>query len=126
MIIIAQYGLIITLAVFLVFHVLVVAKVIPYTIVWGGRLKSDREMLRFELVSISINCFFLFTILVQANAVAMDFPKSAMTVILWTMTALFALNTVGNVFSKNKLEQRLFTPITLLLSVFSLILALNN
>lgn len=122
----AQYGLIIILSVFLVFHFLIVLKIIPYSIVWGGRLKSDKKMYRFETVSISINLFFLLIILIQSSFLAIYFPRKIMTIILWIMTALFLLNTFGNAISKNKIEQRLFTPITILLTIFSLILALTN
>ena len=123
---IAQYGLILILSVFLSFHLLILTKIIPYTIVWGGRLKSDKEMYCFEIVSVIINSFFLFMVLVHSNILPISFPKIVMTTNLWVMTALFAFNTLGNIVSKNKLEQRLFTPITILLTIFSLILALTN
>lgn len=122
----AQYGLLVIFFVFLVFHILVIIKKIPYNIVWGGRLKSDIEMYRFETASVLINLFFLFVILVHSNFLTITFPKIIMTIILWVMTGLFALNTLGNIVSKNKLEQRLFTPITIILTLFSLILALTN
>ena len=123
---IAQYGLLIILSIFLGLHILVLLKSIPYNIVWGGRLMSDKEMYRFETVSILINLIFLFIILVHSNYLAIDFPKKIMTLILWIMTAMFAFNTVGNAMSKNKLEQKLFTPITIILTIFSFILALTN
>ena len=126
MINLAQYGLIIILSIFLVFHFLVLMQIIPYNIVWGGRLKSDKEMYRFETISILINFFFLFIILVQSQFLIIDFPKKIMPILLWAMTALFLFNTFGNAMSKNKLERRLFTPITLILTMFSLILALTN
>lgn len=126
MLIIAQYGLLIILSVFLVFHFLILCKIIPYDIVWGGRLKSDTEMYRFETVSILINCFFLFVILVQASIFTFEFPKKIMTIFLWTMTILFLFNTVGNIISKNKIEQKIFAPVTIILTLLSLILALSN
>lgn len=122
----AQYGLIVILAVFLVFHFLIILKIIPYNIVWGGRLKSDKEMYRFETVSILVNAILLLVILAYSNMLPIALPKTATTIIWWVMAALFALNTVGNIVSKNKLEQRLFTPVTILLTIFSLILALSN
>jgi hypothetical protein len=122
----AQYGLIIILSIFLVLHFLILLKFIPYNIVWGSRLKSDTEMYRFEIVSILINLFFLFIILVQSSILTIDFPKKTMTIILWFITALFVFNTFGNVISNNKIEQKLFTPITIILTIFSLILALTN
>lgn len=122
----AQYGLIIVLSIFLILHICVLLKIVPYSIVWGGRLKTDTEMYRFETVSILINLFFLFIVLVQSHFLTIDFPKKTMTIILWVMTALFLLNTLGNATSKNKIEQKLFTPITIILTIFSLILALTN
>ena len=121
----AQYGIIIILSIILVFHFCILFKIIPYNIVWGGRLKSDKEMYRFETVSVLINVFFLFASIVHSNFIRFDYPLMIMKIILWIMTILFAINTLGNIFSKNKLEQRLFTPITILLTIFSLILALT-
>jgi hypothetical protein len=122
----AQYGLLIVLSLFLVLHICVLLKFIPYNIVWGGRLKTDTEMYRFEVISILMNLFFLFIILVQSSFLVIDFPKVIMNVILWVMTILFLFNTFGNITSKNKIEQKLFTPITIILTIFSLILALTN
>jgi hypothetical protein len=122
----AQYGLIVILSLFLVLHICVLLKFIPYNIVWGGRLKSDTEMYRFEVVSILMNLFFLFVILVQSGFLMIDFPKIIMTVILWVMTILFLFNTFGNIMSKNDIEQKFFTPITIILAIFSLILAWTN
>ncbi len=126
MINIAQYGILIILGASLGFHFLILLKIIPYNIVWGGRFKSDTEMVRFEIVSIFINLFFLFVIVVHSNFLTIDFPNTLMTIILWIMAALFALNTVGNVMSKNRLERILFTPVTSILSIFSVILALGS
>ncbi len=122
----AQYGLLIVLTLFLILHICVLLKFIPYNIVWGGRLKSDIEMYRFEAISILMNLFFLFVILVQSGFLVIGFPKIIMTVLLWAMTILFLFNTFGNIMSKNKIEQRLFTPITIILTIFSLILAWTN
>lgn len=124
MILIAQYGLLIIFSISLVFHFLVVLKIVPYNIVWGGRLMSDTAMYRFETVSIVLNFLFLLIMLVSLNILNVSFSKTTMTIIFWIMAALFALNTVGNLQSKNKLEKILFTPITVLLTIFSLILAL--
>lgn len=43
MINIAQVGLLILLSMFLVLHFIILIKLIPYNLVWGGRLKSDKE-----------------------------------------------------------------------------------
>jgi len=122
----AQYGLIALLSASLVFHFGVILKIVPYKIVWGGRLKSDTEMYRFEIVSVLINFLFLFVILVQSGMFFVAVPQKIMTVVLWIMAALFLFNTFGNVVSKNRMERLLFTPLTIILTILSLILALTN
>ena len=107
-------------------HFIILAKIIPYNLVWGGQLESFKEMHRFEILSIIINSLFVIVILIQANLLATEIPKKIINYALWLMTGLFLLNTVGNSISKNKLEQRVFTPITILLTIFSLILASSN
>ena len=126
MITIAQFGLLILLSLFLLLHFTILIKIIPYNLIWGGRLKTDKEMYHFEFFSILINSLFIIVVLVQANILTIDIPKKLITYILWLMTALFLLNTLGNAISKNKLEQRLFTPATIFLAIFSLLLALSN
>ena len=126
MVTIAQYGLIICLSIFLIFHICVLLQIIPYSIVWGGRLKSKTEMYRFETNSILVNLIFIGIILEQAQLLTFGIPQKALTIMLWIMAALFLFNTLGNAVSKNKLEQKLFTPITLLLAILSLILALSS
>ena len=126
MISIAQLGLLILLSLFLVLHFMILIKIIPYNLVWGGKLKSDKEMYRFEIFSILINSLFIIVTLTQMSLLTIDMPKNVITYFLWLMTGLFLLNTLGNVTSKNKLEKRVFTPVTILLAIFSLTLALAN
>ena len=83
-------------------------------------------MYRFEMVSILINALFVVVILVQSKFIEIGLPQKIVTYTLWLMTGLFVLNTLGNLVSKNKFEKRVFTPVTILLSVFSLWLALFN
>lgn len=126
MITFAQWGILLILSLSLVFHFIILLKIIPYKFVWGGRLKSDKEMYRFETFSILINGLFVFVILIQAGFLTIDISKKIINYALWLMTGLFLLNTLGNAISKNKLEKILFTPITMLLTIFSLILAWSN
>ena len=126
MIPVSHAGLIILLSLFLILHLLILFKIIPYQLVWGGRLKSDKEMYRFEGVSILLNMLFLLVILVQSGILAIEIPKNIIIYALWVMMGLFVLNTLGNLLSKNKIERWVFTPLTILLALFSFILALSN
>lgn len=126
MISIAKFGLLSLLSLFLLLHFIILLKIIPYKPIWGGRLKSDNEMYRFEIFSILANFLFIIIILTQTGFWPIDIPKNIITYSLWFMTGLFILNTFGNAISKNKIERLLFTPITILMAIFSLFLALSN
>lgn len=122
----ATMGLLILLSLVLLLHFLILLNIIPYHIIWGGKLKSKKEMYRFEFFSVLINSLFIFVILAQASFLNINLPIKIITYALWFMTCLFLLNTFGNAVSKNKIERLLFTPITLLLFLFSLVLAVSN
>ena len=97
-------------------HLLILVKVIPYDITWGGKLKSDNEMYVFELFSIGINSFFLYVLLQKGNYVKAVFGEKALSIILWIFFALFTLNTIGNLFAETLFEKSL-TIVTLLSAV---------
>jgi hypothetical protein len=46
------------LVILILFHLSIIAKIIPYNITWGGRLTNDTEMYVFETISISNECAF--------------------------------------------------------------------
>lgn len=122
----AAITILILLSIFLVFHFLVMLGVIPFEIVWGGRLTDRSQMLRSETVSVIVNLIMIAIVAIKANVLQVELPQVFIKVILWLMFLLFLLNTLGNVFSLNKFEQLVFTPVTLVLSLLSLRLALEK
>lgn len=115
-----------SLSLFLLFHILVMLGVIPFEIVWGGRLTSRSQMLRSETVSVLVNIVMIAVVAIKAKVINVELPYVFIRVILWMMFLLFLLNTIGNIFSLNKFEQMVFTPVTLVLSLLSLRLALEK
>ena len=123
---IARNGLILIFSLSIVFHLLVLMQIIPYTIVWGGRITSLSQMYVFEAISILINLIFLFVVLLKLKILRIQFPEKLLNICLWIMFALFLQNTLGNLFSISDLERVIFTPITLLSSIFIFILISNK
>jgi hypothetical protein len=119
-------GLLVLLSLVVGFHLLVLTGVIPYQIVWGGRLKTQEQMLRFEVVSVLLNLLMLAVVGVKARVLKWAIPPVIIKVGLWVMGGLFLANTVGNLFSTNEFEKLVFTPLTLLLALFSLRLAMSK
>ncbi len=99
----------------LLFHTLILIKVIPYQITWGGRLKTDREMYLFEAFSILLNIILGGTLLMKSNFFSNTIPGQVVDVILWVFLGLFILNSIGNLFAKTIFEKAL-TIITALLA----------
>jgi hypothetical protein len=106
-----------------IFHLLILVRVIPYEITWGGKLKSVEEMFVFETISILINSFFIFILFQKAEYIRYFLGKKTVNIILWVFFSIFSLNTVGNVFAKTNFE-KYFTILTLVNSI--LIWAINR
>ena len=123
---IAIYGLLILLSLFVLFHFTILLGIVPYEMVWGGRLKRHDQMLTFETFSILANLLMLAIVGLRAGFLRLRVPALVLKTALWIMFVLFLLNTAGNALSTNDLEKLLFTPVTLLLAFFSLILALSK
>jgi len=88
-----------------VFHLLILLKVIPYDIAWGGRLSNDQEMYVFETVSIGINLLLGWVVLMKCDLVRFKFSSRIVNTILWIFFVLFILNTIGNILAVSNLEK---------------------
>lgn len=105
-------------------HVLILFKAIPYHMVWGSRLKTDRDMYRFEVASLLISLIFIWLTLEASEMIAGVLPATWNAPIFWVLAAFFALNTLGNFTSQNKLEKWGFGFMTLLITAACIYLAL--
>ena len=87
------------------FHFCIILKIIPYHITWAGRLDNDNEMYFFETISISINAFLSWVLLMKGNFVKYKFPQRTILAILWVFLIILVLNTIGNIFAKTYFEK---------------------
>lgn len=113
----AMNFLLYALSAVLIFHMLILAQIIPFEIVWGGRLKDVEEMRKFEIISIIANLFMLLIIGIRARKIPFQLSPKMLQIIIGAMGLLFLLNTLGNLFSENNFERYFFSPITLILSL---------
>lgn len=100
----------------ILFHISVLAKVIPYDVAWGGRLENDSEMYVFEAISILINLFLGLVLLMKGDYIKFQFNKKTIDITLWIFLTLFLLNTVGNLFAKTNFEKS-FAVLTLAFAI---------
>jgi len=95
------------------FHVLIMIQVIPYEIAWGGRLQNTEQMYMFEALSILLNLFLLFILLMKGRYIKFWLREKTLNIVLVIFLILFILNTVGNLFAQTNFE-KLFALLTLI------------
>lgn len=109
----------------ILFHLCIITKIIPYDITWGGTLTNDTEMYIFETISILINVFLSWVLLMKGNFVQHKFSNQVINTILWIFFAVFILNTIGNIFAKTLFEKQ-FAILTGLFSFLLWIILMKN
>ena len=114
------------LGILLLFHFLILTELIPYHIVWAGKLSSVEEMRVFEIISISLNTFMLSVLYLKYRQLARGIRNEIIDILIWIFAGFFALNTVGNLFSKSITELVIGTFLTLTSSILCLVIAQNK
>jgi hypothetical protein len=120
---VAATGILLILSFIIIFHLLVISGVIPANIVWGGNVADQKKLWLMESISILVNIILLLFVGAYAGIIKVKMNAAVIKTGFWIMFVVFTLNTAGNLLAKNPLETYLFTPLTLLLSVFCLRIA---
>jgi hypothetical protein len=89
------------------FHLAIITKIIPYEVAWGGKINNDAEMYVFESISILINLFLGFILLIKGDYVLSFLTTRVVDIILWIFLLIFGLNTIGNIFAESLFEKSL-------------------
>ena len=109
----------------ILFHLLVMAGIIAPDVVWGGRIQSPHELIKMESISLIILVFIALIIAIKARWIFFKIAKLT-DYVIWLIPLLFFLNTLGNSQALNPMERFIFTPITLVLTLISLRIALEK
>lgn len=110
----------------LIFHLCVLFEIISYKIVWAGKLNSKEEMYVFEAVSILINFFLIIVLSIKFQNIKKSETNRIINIIIWLFVFLFALNTLGNLFAENLIEQILGTLLTFMSATLCWIIVNKN
>lgn len=122
----ALNSMIILLGAVVHFHLLVAVQVIPYTIVWAGKLNTIEEMSTMETVSIGINTFMILVLLLKANYINNSIRPWVINALIWIFVVVFAVNTIGNLFAKTAFELYFFTALTFISTLLCLRIVLDK
>jgi hypothetical protein len=121
----AAITLLVLFAAVIVFHLVVLAGFIPTEMVWGGRLQNEDERTVGALVSITFVLVFAALVLVRMGHIGRSIPALGKWG-MWVVCALFALNTLGNLFALDLRETLIFTPVTLISAVLAARVAMGE
>lgn len=119
----ALYGLLGFFAVFILIHLAILTGLLPYTIVWGSRVKSKRQMIRLEVFAVVVLLILSLIVAGAAGFLPLSMPFLFYKISLWVMAVLFALNTVGNLLSENAFEKWVFGACTVAMTILCVLSA---
>lgn len=119
--------LLVALGLLALFHILVLLGVIPADIVWGGMVQGvPSNLITLEIISLLVTILFIAIIAAKTGYVQAGRLSSAVNIGVWLIFAYLLLNTLGNLASGVSFEKLIFAPITILLALCALRLALEK
>jgi hypothetical protein len=119
--------LLFSLGLLFLFHVLVLLKIIPADIVWGGQIKGvPANLVTLETVALLVTAVFILIVATKVGYVQAGKLSGAINVGIWLIIAYLLLNTLGNLASGISFEKLLFAPITIILALCALRLAIEK
>ena len=122
---IAGIGLLLLLSATLTLHILIIAGIVPFQIFWGGQMENDAaNMLMMEIVAVAVLALFI-GITILNTYYPFKYRKLA-KVGIWIVFAYLLLNTAGNLVSEAFIEKAVMAPVTFLMSLLSLRLAISK
>lgn len=109
------------------FHVLILLKILPSEIVWGGQIREfSTNMVTLEIIALFVTLIFTLIIAAKRGYIKVAKFEKLINIGMWIIFAYFILNTIGNLTSAVSIEKLIFTPITILMSFFAYILATDK
>lgn len=109
------------------FHVLVLLKVIPAGIVWGGQIKGvPTNLITLEIIAILVTALFILIVAAKTGYLQAGKISGAVNIGVWLIFAYMLLNTLGNLASGISLEKLIFAPITIILALCALRLTIEK
>jgi len=117
--------LLFSLGLLLVFHILALLKITPADMMWGGQATAT-NIITLEIIALAVTLFFGFVIAAKTGYVDAGKFAGVVNILVWIIFAFLLLNTLGNLASGISAENFIFAPITLILALCALRLAIEK
>ena len=120
------WAMILLLLALSVFHLLVIAGVAPREMVWGGGAGGGERTLFLEAIGILVSLGMASVAAAWIGLFAAVLPTWLLRALLWLIFAYFLMNTTANLASSSPEERAVFTPLSIVLSLLALRLAIGG
>lgn len=121
----AANSILVILGLLIVFHLTVIAGLVPGSFVWGDQIPQE-NILPMEMIAIVITLSFGLFILIKMRYLKDQRPSKVVNIGLWIISIFFLVNVVTNLISKVSLENFIFAPIALILALLTIRLAVER
>ena len=110
-----------------VFHVLVLLGVLPAEIVWGGMIQGGQtNLIALETVALVMTLLFMLIVAARIGYIQVGRLSGAVKAGVWLIFIFLLLNTLGNLASGVSFENLIAAPITIILALCALRLAIET
>ena len=114
------------LIILLIFHLLVLLKVIPYDIIWGGQITDSFSLIIYEGIAIFLTIIFILIIALKAGYIIAGRLSKVINITAWLVFGYFLFNTIGNLTSAVNTEKLIFTPVTMIMTILAFRVAIGK
>lgn len=119
--------LLISLGILAIFHILVLLNVVSPEIVWGGQAgNTEVSLLTLEIIALLVTALMAVIIAAKIGYIQAGRFKAAVNIGIWLVFGYLLLNMLGNLASGVSAENFIFAPITLILALCALRLAIQK
>lgn len=112
------------LGVVVVVHILVLIGVVSSDVVWGGNA-TEGSVVVLEGIALATTLLFMAVVAAKGGMITLPVPSQTVDIGMWVMVVYFSLNTLGNLLAQSNTETLFFAPLTLVMVVLALRLAVE-
>lgn len=112
------------LGLMILFHLLVILRIIPATMVWGNQFPEE-SILPLELIAIVFTFSFGLFLQIKMRYVKMEQKKKVVNIFLWIIAAFLFFNAIANLISEVRVENFIFSPLAILMALLTIRIAVE-
>ena len=118
--------LLVVLSLLMLLHILILSGLLPHDFIWGGRAIDQSTMQGLEVSALVITFLFIVITSQKINDLKTGKRRVPVNIGMWLMFAYFIFNIFGNLTSSSQIEMIIFIPVSFILALSSLRLAIEK